>query len=129
MVDATHMLNYKIGDLPFTYLDLYIDGNPCKFYFHKSLLIGVNVPHYWMVEATHMLNCKIGDLPFTYLDLHIGDIIVNKILEWKPHELPMGDWFVLLKFFLFSLLVCFISLFMTSICIISKIEPLFKYFL
>jgi len=43
-----------------------------KVNFHKSELVGINVPQSCLLEATNVLNCKIGSLPILYLGLPIG---------------------------------------------------------
>ncbi|AES59406.1 hypothetical protein MTR_1g019090 [Medicago truncatula] len=43
-----------------------------KVNFHKSLLVGVNIPQNWLEEAANILYYKIGSTPFKYLGLSIG---------------------------------------------------------
>lgn len=43
-----------------------------KVNFHKSVLVGVNVPQSWLLEVAEVLNCKVGSLPILYLGLHVG---------------------------------------------------------
>ncbi|MCI51855.1 putative RNA-directed DNA polymerase, partial [Trifolium medium] len=40
--------------------------------FHKSMLVGVNIPDSWLREAASALCCKVGNIPFLYLGLPIG---------------------------------------------------------
>ncbi|PNX68360.1 cysteine-rich receptor-like protein kinase, partial [Trifolium pratense] len=40
--------------------------------FHKSMLVGVNIPDSWLGEAASALCCKVGKIPFLYLGLLIG---------------------------------------------------------
>lgn len=43
-----------------------------KVNFHKSVLVGVNVPQSWLLEVAEVLNCKVGSLPILYLGLPVG---------------------------------------------------------
>lgn len=43
-----------------------------KVNFHKSELVGINLPESWLLEAADVLNCKIGRLPILYLGLPVG---------------------------------------------------------
>jgi len=45
-----------------------------KVNFHKSSLIGVNVPRDFMEAACGFLHCREGSIPFKYLGLLVGAI-------------------------------------------------------
>lgn len=51
--------------------------------FHKSSLIGLNVPDSWIQNAASSLLCKISSLPFNYLGLSIGGNCASLKL-WDP---------------------------------------------
>jgi hypothetical protein len=54
-----------------------------KINFHKSSLIGVNVPLDFMEAACRFLNCREGSLPFNYLGLPVG-ANAKKVSTWEP---------------------------------------------
>jgi hypothetical protein len=95
-----------------------------KVNFHKSLLVGVNIPESWLNEAASVLRCKVGTIPFMYLSLPIGgnpwrlsfwDPIVNRIKSrlsgWNSRFLSFGGRLILLKSVLTSLPVYALSFF------------------
>ncbi|CAJ2674421.1 unnamed protein product [Trifolium pratense] len=84
--------------------------------FHKSMLVGVNIPESWLVEAASALCCKVGKIPFLYLGLPIGgdprrlsfwepvlDRLKNRLSGWRSRFLSIGGRLVLLKSVLTSL--------------------------
>ena len=109
-----------------------------KVNFNKSMLTGVNIPSTWLSEATSVLNCRTGTIPFVYLGLPIGgdsrklsfwkpvvDRIVARLSSWNHKFLSFGGRLVLLKFFLSSLPVYFLSFFKAPTGIISSVESIF----
>ncbi|MCI39491.1 putative RNA-directed DNA polymerase, partial [Trifolium medium] len=42
--------------------------------FNKSMLVGVNIPDFWLGEAASALCCKVGMVHFLYLGRPIGVI-------------------------------------------------------
>ncbi|CAJ2644200.1 unnamed protein product [Trifolium pratense] len=110
--------------------------------FHKSMLVGVNIPDSWLVEAASALCCKVGKIPFLYLGLPIGgdprrlcfwvpvlDRLKNRLSGWKSRFLSIGGRLVLLKSMLTSLPVYALSFFKAPSGTISSIESiLIKFF-
>ncbi|CAJ2673056.1 unnamed protein product [Trifolium pratense] len=110
--------------------------------FHKSMLVGVNIPDSWLVEAASALCCKVGKIPFLYLGLPIGgdprrlcfwepvlDRLKNRLSGWKSRFLSIGGRLVLLKSVLTSLPVYALSFFKAPSGTISSIESiLIKFF-
>ncbi|MCI57215.1 putative RNA-directed DNA polymerase, partial [Trifolium medium] len=54
-----------------------------KVNFHKSMLVGVNIPDSWLGEAASALCCKVGNVPFLYLGLPIGGDS-RRLVFWDP---------------------------------------------
>ncbi|WJX34558.1 hypothetical protein P8452_22662 [Trifolium repens] len=92
--------------------------------FHKSMLVGVNIPVSWLGEAASVLCCRVGKIPFLYLGLPVGgdprrlvfwDPVVarlkNRLSGWKSRFLSFGGRLVLLKSVLTSLPVYALSFF------------------
>lgn len=92
--------------------------------FHKSSLMGINVPRTWLSLATASLQCKGGSLPFTYLGLSVGcdtsrlkawDLIIDRVRKrlesWKGRLLSIGGKVTLIKASISSLPLYFMSLF------------------
>jgi hypothetical protein len=38
-----------------------------KANFNKNMLVGVNIPNFWLAEAASVLRCRVGNIPFLYL--------------------------------------------------------------
>ncbi|GAU41823.1 hypothetical protein TSUD_299890 [Trifolium subterraneum] len=81
-----------------------------KVNFHKSMLVGVNIPESLLGEAASALCCKGGKIPFLYLGLPIGGDprrlsfwepvlarLKNKLSGWKSRFLSFGGRLVLLS--------------------------------
>jgi hypothetical protein len=51
--------------------------------FHKSCLIGINVPSDFMDMACSFLNCRQGSVPFMYLGLPVG-ANPRRVATWEP---------------------------------------------
>ncbi|CAJ2669290.1 unnamed protein product [Trifolium pratense] len=110
--------------------------------FHKSMLVGVNIPDSWLGEAASAMCCKVGKIPFLYLGLPIGgdprrlcfwepvlDRLKNRLSGWRSRFLSIGGRLVLLKSVLTSLPVYALSFFKAPSGIISSIESiLIKFF-
>ncbi|PNX66845.1 ribonuclease H, partial [Trifolium pratense] len=92
--------------------------------FHKSMLVGVNIPDSWLGEAASALCCRVGKILFLYLGLPIGsdprrlgfwelvlDRLKNRLSGWRIRFLSFGGRLVLLKSVLTSLLVYALSFF------------------
>ncbi|GAU48380.1 hypothetical protein TSUD_118070, partial [Trifolium subterraneum] len=95
-----------------------------KVNFHKSMMVGVNIPESWLGEAASALCCKVGKIPFLYLGLSIGGDprrlsfwepvlahLKNRLSGWKSRFLSFGGLLVLLKSVLQSLPVYALSFF------------------
>ncbi|GAU16975.1 hypothetical protein TSUD_37330 [Trifolium subterraneum] len=100
------------------------ERDPVTVNFHKSMLVGVNIPDSWLGEAASALCCKVGKIPFFYLGLPIGgdsrrlsfwepvlDRLKNRLSGWKNRFLSFGGRLVLLKSVLSSLPIYVISFF------------------
>ncbi|CAJ2644534.1 unnamed protein product [Trifolium pratense] len=110
--------------------------------FHKSMLVGVNIPDSWLGEAASALCCRVGKIPFLYLGLPIGgdprrlcfwepvlDRLKNRLSGWRSRFLSIGGRLVLLKSVLTSLPVYALSFFKAPSGTISSIESiLIKFF-
>ncbi|PNY14688.1 cysteine-rich receptor-like protein kinase, partial [Trifolium pratense] len=92
--------------------------------FHKSMLVGVNIPDSWLGEAASALCCNVGKIPFLYLGLSIGgdprrlcfwepvlDRLKHRLSGWRSRFLSFGGRLVLLKSVLTSLSVYALSFF------------------
>ncbi|CAJ2647905.1 unnamed protein product [Trifolium pratense] len=92
--------------------------------FHKSMLVGVNIPDSWLGEAAYALCCKVGKIIFLYLGLPIGgdprrlgfwepvlDRLKKSLSGWRSRFLSFGGLLVLLKSVLTSLSVYALSFF------------------
>lgn len=113
-----------------------------KVNFHKSLLVEVNVPNFWLVAASAVLNCKTRILPFSYLGLPIcGDSrklncwypLINRIKSrlsvWKSKNLSMAGYLILMKYVMSSPPVYLVFFFKAHAGIISYIKSIFNCFL
>ncbi|GAU19481.1 hypothetical protein TSUD_77250 [Trifolium subterraneum] len=123
-------------------LGLFETMSGLKVNFHKSMLVGVNIPESWLGEAASALRCKVGIIPFLYLGLPIGGDprrlgfwepvlarLKNRLSGWKSRFLSFGGRLVLLKSVLQSLPVYALSFFKAPTGIISSIESIFiKFF-
>ncbi|GAU43220.1 hypothetical protein TSUD_241100 [Trifolium subterraneum] len=100
------------------------EQDPISVNFHKSMLVGVNIPDTWLGEAASSLCCKVGKIPFLYLGLPIGGDprrlgfwepvlarLQNRLSGWKSRFLSFGGRLVLLKSVLTSLPVYALSFF------------------
>ncbi|GAU31392.1 hypothetical protein TSUD_19380 [Trifolium subterraneum] len=109
-----------------------------KVNFHKSMLVGVNIPESWLDEAAYALCCKVGNISFLYLGLLIGGDprrlgfrepvlarLKNRLSGWKSRFLSFGGRLVLLKSVLQSLPVYALSFFKAPTGIISSIDSIF----
>jgi len=118
-------------------LHLFATMSGLKVNFHKSELVGINVPQSWLQEAADVLNCKIGRLPILYLGLPVGgdprrlhfwnpvvNCIKSRLSRWKSKHLSFRGRLVLLKFVLTSLPVYALSFFKAPSGIIASIESL-----
>ncbi|CAJ2656620.1 unnamed protein product [Trifolium pratense] len=105
--------------------------------FHKSMLVGVNIPDSWLGEAASALCCKVGKIPFLYLGLPIGGDsrrlgfwepvlarLKNRLSGWRSRFLSFGGRLVLLKSVLISLPVYALSFFKAPSGTISSIESI-----
>jgi mannosylglycoprotein endo-beta-mannosidase len=43
-----------------------------KVNFNKNMLVGINIPDFWLADAASFLHCRVGNIPFLYLRLPIG---------------------------------------------------------
>ncbi|GAB4825999.1 hypothetical protein Ancab_040347 [Ancistrocladus abbreviatus] len=97
-----------------------------KINFHKSSLMGVNVPECWLNAAAEILNCRIGIMPFKYLGLPVGALtgrkqtwnplikkVRGRLAAWKGKLLSLGGRLTLIN----SVLSCIMVFFMSMCCI------------
>ncbi|CAJ2651635.1 unnamed protein product [Trifolium pratense] len=109
--------------------------------FHKSMLVGVNIPDSWLGEAASALCCKVEKILFLYLGLPIGgdprrlgfwepvlDRLKNRLSGWRSRFLSFGGRLVLLKSVLISLPVYALSFFKAPSGTISSIESILIIF-
>lgn len=59
----------------FPYLFVAMSG--LQINFHKSLLVGVNVPDFWLQEVAYVLRCKVVDYLSCIWVSPLGDILVS----------------------------------------------------
>ncbi|GAU35959.1 hypothetical protein TSUD_207630 [Trifolium subterraneum] len=108
--DDTLLLRVKSWANVRAVLVLFETMSGLKVNFHKSMLVGVNIPDSWLGEAASTLYCKVGKIPFFYLGLPIEgdsrrlsfwepvlDRLKNKLFGWKNHFFSFGGCLVLLK--------------------------------
>jgi len=116
---------------------LFEEVSGLKVNFHKSMLMGINVPVSWLSEAALVMNCRRGTILFVYLGLPICgdprklcfwkpvvDRIVSLLSSWSNKFLSFGGRLVLLKFVLSSLPFYFLSFYKVPAGIISSIETI-----
>lgn len=93
-----------------------------KVNFHKSSLIGVNVPQDFMEAACGFLNCREGSLPFNYLGLSVGanskkvstwdpmlEKLRNRLNAWGSRYVSLGGCIVLINSVLNAIPIFFLS--------------------
>src|SRR4051812_19070438 len=93
-----------------------------KVNFHKSSLIGINIPQTWLEEATNILRCRVGSTPFKYLGLPIGansrrletwqpviDSVCKMISRWKHNNLSIRGRVVIIKLVLSTIPIYYLS--------------------
>jgi len=61
-----------------------------KVNFHKSSLIGVNVPRDFIEAACRFLHYREGSMPFNYLGLPVG-VNPKKLSTWEPMLLKLRN--------------------------------------
>jgi hypothetical protein len=47
------------------------------------MLVGVNIPSFWLRDIVSALRCKMGNVPFVYLRLSIGGNS-RRLDFWEP---------------------------------------------
>lgn len=93
-----------------------------KVNFHKSSLIGVNVPRDFMEAACRFLHCREGSIPFVYLGLPVGanpkkfstlePMLVklrNRLNSWGSKYVSLGGRIVLLNSVLNAIPIFYLS--------------------
>lgn len=108
-----------------------------KINLQKSRLFGVSVDSQVVNSIVQTLGCSPATLPFTYLGMPIGlrmgrtehwDSVVMKIKDrlfsWKLNSLSIGGRQTLIKSFLGSLPLYFLSVFRAPIAVVKKMESL-----
>lgn len=110
--------------------------------FHKSSLMGMNIPESWITYAASSLLCKVGAIPFTYLGLPIGgnptriqawnpviEKLTKKLTTWKSKMLLIGGRITLIKSSLSSLPLYFMSIFPIPKGVVETINKVIRQFL
>jgi hypothetical protein len=54
-----------------------------KVKFNKNMLVGVNIPSFWLRDTMSALRCKMGNVPFVYPRLSIGGNS-RRLDFWEP---------------------------------------------
>jgi len=113
-----------------------------KVNFHKSCLIGVNVPPDFMASACSFLNCRQGMMPFMYLGLPVGanprrvetweplvEHLRRRLLSWGNRYISLGGRIVLLNAVLNSIPIFYLSLMKMAVKVLKLIVSLQRNFL
>jgi len=113
-----------------------------KVNFHKSCLIGVNVPPDFMERACSFLNCRQGSVPFMYLGLLVGDNprrvetweplvdhLRRRLFSWGNRYISLGGRIVLLNLVLNSIPIFYLSLMKMPAKVVKLIVSLQRNFL
>ncbi|XP_058723765.1 uncharacterized protein LOC131595434 [Vicia villosa] len=95
-----------------------------KVKFHKSSIVGLNVPQFWIDETASILKFKVDSLPLKFLGLPIWanpnrldtwnpmvKALKSRLSQWKSSQLSIGGRIVILKSVLFAIPVFFLSFF------------------
>ena len=110
--------------------------------FHKTALMGINIPDPWLHNAAETLMCQQGSIPFTYLGLPIGcathrlsawepilEKLGKKLAGWKGKMLSLGGRITLIKSSLANLPLYYMSIFPIPKGIVEKIIKIQRNFL
>jgi len=113
-----------------------------KVNFHKSCLIGVNVPTDFMDMASSFLNCRKGTVPFMYLGLPVGanprrvetweslvEQLRRRLFSWGNRYISLGGRIVLLNSVLNSIPILYLSLMKMPARVVKMIVALQRNFL
>jgi len=113
-----------------------------KINFSKSNFETIGMLENWKVDAARYLNCRLLTIPFLYLGLSIGtnprrfdtwDPIVKKcerkLAKWKQKLLSFGGSVTLIKSFLNSIPIYFLSFFKAPNKVLDKLVWIQRRFL
>ena len=113
-----------------------------KINFHKSKLVGINVPRNNVVCYTKTLNCAQMGIPFTYLGLEVGgnprkkifwEPVLNKLKSrlnvWKGRFLSMAGRICLIKSVITAIPLYYMSLFRALEVVCKSIISIQRRFL
>lgn len=103
--------------------------------FHKSTLLGVNVPFHEVQCMALNVGCKPEKMPFNYLGVKVGENmsrieswreviskVSNKLYSWKIKTLSIGGQLTLLKSVLGSLPTYYMSIYKAPQVVVKLFE-------
>jgi len=113
-----------------------------KVNYHKSSLIGVNVPIGFMEAACRFLHCREGIVPFKYLGLPVGanpkknstwepmlDQLRNRLNSWGNKYVSLGGRITLLNSVLNAIPIFFLSYLKMSTKVVRMVIRIQREFL
>ncbi|GKA32794.1 RNA-directed DNA polymerase, eukaryota [Tanacetum coccineum] len=108
-----------------------------NFNFHKSTLLGIDVPYHEVECIALSVGCKSEKLPFNYLGVKIGENmsrieswkeviskVSNKLSSWKIKTLSVGGRLTLLKLVLGSLPTYYMSIYKAPQAVVKSLESI-----
>nr|GEZ60652.1 RNA-directed DNA polymerase, eukaryota [Tanacetum cinerariifolium] len=122
-------------------LDCFFRASVLRINLHKSKLMGIAVENSLVNLAANSISCMTLNHPFQYLGVNIGghmswisswDVVINKILgrlsKWKSKVLYVGGRLTLLKSFVGSTPIYYMSMFKAPIHVINKLKAICSHF-
>jgi len=113
-----------------------------KVNYHKSSLIGVNVPRDFMEAACRFLHCSEGSVPFNYLGLPVGasskklstwepmlEQLRNILNSWGSKYMSLGGRITLLNSVLNAIPIFFLSFMRIPAIVVKKVIRIQREFL
>lgn len=113
-----------------------------KVNFHKSCIMGINLPQSFIDAASSFLYCEKGTIPFKFLGLPVGanprrvatwkpvlDNLRSKLSPWKSRHISLGGRLTLVSSVLSSIPLYFLSFFKIPTKVISDIVQIQRNFL
>nr|GEV70727.1 zinc finger, CCHC-type, retrotransposon Gag domain protein [Tanacetum cinerariifolium] len=105
--------------------------------FHKSTLLGIDVPYHEVECMASNVGCKAEKTPFNYLGVKVGENmsrieswtegiskVSNKLSFWKIKTLSVGGRLTLLKLVLGSLLTYYMSIYKAPQAVVKFLESI-----